>query len=140
MDLLQQYLDDNKKELSDGIYNELCSLSLHAYKKHDNNFYEIIFLTTNLIRMNPNIYKNSIFYKKQILNLSKAEYDAIKKELSTSPTVCNCNFVLQRVYNLLNENINTHLFVEGIDDENDEEINDLSIINDKKIVSIKLIE
>jgi hypothetical protein len=140
MDLLQQYLDDNKKELSDGIYNELCSLSLQAYKKQDNDFYEIIFLTTNLIRMNPNIYKNSIFSKKQILNLSKAESDAIKKELNSSPTVCNCNFILQRVYNLLNENSNTHLFVEGIDDDENEEINDLSIINDKKIVSIKLIE
>ena len=140
MDQLQNYLDEKKEELSDDIYNNLCSLSLNAYKKQDVNFYEVIFLTTSLIRMTPNLYKNSISTKKQILNLSKAESDAIKKELNSSPTVCACNFVLQRVYNLLNENINTHLFVEGIDEEENEEVNDIAIINDKKIVSIKLVE
>ena len=140
MDQLQNYLDEKKEELSDDIYNNLCSLSLNAYKKQDVNFYEVIFLTTSLIRMTPNLYKNSISTKKQILNLSKTESDAIKKELNTSPTVCACNFVLQRVYNLLNENINTHLFVEGIDEEENEEVNDIAIINDKKIVSIKLVE
>ena len=140
MNQLQEYLDDKKSELTDDIYNNLCKLSLNAYKQQDIEFYEVIFLTTSLIRMTPNLYKNSISTKKQIINLSKEESDAIKKELNSSPTVCACNFVLQRVYNILNENINTHLFVEGIDEEENEEINDLAIINDKKIVSIKLVE
>ena len=140
MDCLQEFLDEKKEELTDGLYNELCKLSLAAYKTQDIEFYEITFLTTNLIRMSPNMYKNSISTNKQILNLNKEESDAIKKDLSTSPTVCNCNFVLQRVFNLLNENINNHLFVEGIDEEENEEVNDLCVINAKKIVSLKLIE
>ena len=37
-------------------------------------------------------------------------------------------------------NINNHLFVEGIDEEENEEVNDLCVINAKKIVSLKLIE
>jgi len=140
MNKLQEYLDEKKSELTDGVYNDLCKLSLAAYKKQDIDFYEIMYLTTNVTRMTANVYKNTIITKKQILNLSKEESDAIKKELSLGPTVCNCNFSLQRVYNVLNENINTHLFVEGIDDDENDEINDICIINDKKIVALKLIE
>ena len=41
MDCLQEFLDEKKEELTDGLYNELCKLSLAAYKTQDIEFYEI---------------------------------------------------------------------------------------------------
>lgn len=141
MDKLQEYIDQNKESLSSDIYNNLCKLTLDAYKEQADDYYTVKYLTSKIIRTDINTFKNVLENKQQILKLTPEEVRELQK-----PEICNCNVALERVYNVLHRNPDTELWLSNIktnfEDEPDLNLlsEEISIKNALKIISIEKIE
>ena len=65
---LQSFLDSNKEQLTDELYLGMCLLNKEAYKEENNNLYYLKYLSTSVVRVDPNIYKTKINQHSQIIS------------------------------------------------------------------------
>jgi hypothetical protein len=77
---IQEIIDENKEDIPDGVYLQLCELSLAQYKKTKSSFYEITYVYTDNAKNADEFCENKIFQHmtKEILQLTPKERKEIE--------------------------------------------------------------
>lgn len=96
--IFQTILDEQKEQLTDGLYKQFCDLNLAIHKTEQNNLYTVKFLSTRPIRLSYNRYQTSIEVHTQILKLSEEQVNYIKQRLESN-TFCDtcCCIILDGI-------------------------------------------
>ena len=100
---LQTLVDDNKELMSDGFYNDFCSLNIQNYEKENNNLYTIKYFTVKFMYTDYNVYISRYIESRQILKLSSEQvsYLELNTKNGNSVSTC-CSLILEDIIPRLN--------------------------------------
>ena len=87
---LQTLVDDNKEKMSDGFYNDFCSLNIQNYEKENNNLYTIKYFTVKFMYTDYNVYMSRYVESRQILKLSSEQVSYLELNTKNGNSVSTC--------------------------------------------------
>jgi hypothetical protein len=100
---LQTLIDDNKEQLTDGFYNEFCSLNKENYEKEHNNLYTIKYFTIKYIYSEYNVYHPRFVEQTQIISLTPKQVSYIKQNTKNGSSISTCcNLIIEDILPRLN--------------------------------------
>jgi hypothetical protein len=94
---LQSIIDENKKNISDGSYLNICALTQKIMDKSKNSFYEIEYLETYVTKINSN-YQIDFRPHKTFIKLSDETFTKLQKEIAEDGVVKLCFHMLSELF------------------------------------------
>jgi hypothetical protein len=99
---LQEYLDENKEQLSSDIYKNISELNLKQFNVQQHNFYKVTYLVQKLRKYDQHQVGVKSEKRTSIIKIPTEVYIELKQHIDSGNICIDCNLQFYVIKNQLN--------------------------------------